>query len=418
MSSAPPGRFLRLGLLFACLVGPLILFLSPPRAVVAAAASIEATAPEAEAVPEAAEPVFRLVKAQSSRSSSAAHCSINVLTTAAWKTNACWYTNLCYDVARRDFVFFNELEGARLPLPVSVDHKTEFTPRIERAPLPLPRLEPVLADEVFIPFQPQRARLEDAVRDEVFALWLLAANSPWESYSGVQPIALGGSASPAAAWMRALLDSEPMALDALAASEGAQHVCFPRAAMGLGAFTDHCDVDAHHVVKKDNSRRHGFKEPRFPCAFGRGPLFWRMRLDMLAALGVADAAADDVLDVVINTADDSSLWAQLRDRLPSSVPVRLVNLAALSLAEQARVVARANVLVTPNVGAGSASAHFLPRNTALVLVCASEAQDNFGYFGGLGFVRPFYHVGAGRLDELARLVAFEHGASQRMRRTV
>jgi len=362
--------------------------------------------------------VFRVVKAQSARSSSAAHCSVNVLTPAAWKTNACWYTNLCYDLTRRDFVFFNELEGARLPLPVSLDHKTEFTPRIEHAPLPLPRLEPVLADEVFIPFQPRHTRLEDAVRDEVFALWLLAANSPWESYSGVQPIALTGSTSAAAAWMRALLDSEPMSLDALASNEGAQHVCFPRAAMGLGAFTDHCDVDAHHLVKKDNSRRHGFKEPRFPCAFGRGPLFWRMRLDMLAALDVADAGADEVLDVVINAADDSALWAQLRDKLPRDVPVRMVNLAQLALAEQARVVARANVLVTPNVGAGSASTHFLPRNTAVVLVCASEAQDNFGYFGGLGYVRPFFHIGTGGLDELARLVAFEHGASQRMRRTV
>jgi len=53
-------------------------------------------------------------------------------------------------------------------------------------------------------------------------------------------------------------------------------------------------------------------------------------------------------------------------------------------------MARASVLVTPSAGASSAAAHFMPRNAAVILVNKDGLCKNYGYFGGLGYVRPFF----------------------------
>jgi hypothetical protein len=373
---------------------------------------------------------WTLLTSQSSRSSSAAHCSISSLTDNAWRTTACWYTNLCFDLQARDFVFFNDIKGARLPFNVTLDHARPYVPRVIHEPLPLPRLEAEDADTIFIPYVPSTPELEHVVRDELFAWWLLAANSPWEAYAGVQPLHVGsrraGSQTQLAladAWAQALVDTVPWSaqhhLPAFAQGDAARFLCFPRAAMGLGAFTDHCDVPSHTFAQVQT--RSSFRERRFPCAFGRGPLYWRMRLDILTKLGVPDSPAADGGRLVVLDLDQAeagqAFWTAVLAKL-QDVRVQVVRLAELSLQGQASVVSRANVLVFEPTGPGSAAVHFMPRHSAaLALAKDDTAFPNFGILNGLGYIRPMF-VRAKNVDEMAGQILFQFDVSERLGRIV
>jgi len=113
--------------------------------------------------------------------------------------------------------------------------------------------------------------------------------------------------------------------------------------------------------------------------------------------------------------DDGDFWKALKLRLSQEkLPLVAVRLTDMALDEQARIVTRANVFISSSSGPSSVAVHFMPRNTAAVFINKYDLNKNYGYLGGLGYVRPFF-LKEGAVDDVVRLIVFQFHVSERMR---
>lgn len=181
-------------------------------------------------------------------------------------------------------------------------------------------------------------------------------------------------------------------------------VCFPRSLAGLGSMTDQCLMD--HDWHKLHKPVMGVGVEAIPCATGRGPMFYRLREEMISMLGLSEvdkkplAAAQPRLVLLAESPRQSykTLEQELLSKFGEKVTIKRLDPYKLSVVEQAKLVLQASVYVTDVVGQQSVAAHFLRRGAGIVLVelpmntvlagnPTAFSHRNFGYWNNLAYVR-------------------------------
>jgi hypothetical protein len=342
---------------------------------------------------------FRFVTTESGFPTSAAHCSLSTMTDKAWEGAMCSFKNLCYNPSAKQFTFYKAIPEIGIPPHgMNLGKRTEFFPKVVEGKLPLPRYD-ARDDETWIFMEMNSnsvSTLEDFLRDDLFAWWLLSQHATWADQKTVlRPLAT--AASPAMtpqmeAWYRALPFAPLLTENDLAKFDAP--VCFPRLVVGLGSMSDHCLLADHdfHEMKRP---RMGVAVEAIPCATGRGPLFYRLRELMISRLGAAsDTSPVDKPSkqtVLFAEETESGEFAQLerqaREKLPDANVLRKC-VSCLSPKDQMELALTVAVYVTRPSGPQTLAAHFLRRGAGVVLVEKPPYKHtNFGLWNNLAYIR-------------------------------
>jgi hypothetical protein len=349
---------------------------------------------------------FTLIEDDSGKGlkTSAAHCSLSTMNEKAWMGAMCSFKYLCYHPNDKQFIFHRAIE--EIPPPpheLNLGKLTKFYPKIEKDKLPLPRYE-ASTNETWVIMEMNEnsySTLEDFLRDDLFAWWLLAQHATWTTKTIVRPLQLNFDREltpQMLAWYRALPFSRLTVEKELA--EYKHPVCFPKAVIGLGSMTDHCvapDHDYHEIIKPEM----GVGVEAIPCPTGRGPLFYRLREEMIFRLsGVLPENQQrkkpkDEPHVVLfaENSDSASSFEKLEQEAlqqfnGKNIQVKRVCTSCLTPKEQLELALTVSVLVTSNVGPQSLIAHFLRRGAGVVLAENEPYKHtNFGIWNNLAYIR-------------------------------
>ncbi|KAH9258091.1 hypothetical protein BASA81_003654 [Batrachochytrium salamandrivorans] len=312
------------------------------------------------------------------------HCTMSTMNEDAWMTSMCSFVNLCYDPSLHSFVMYHA-EGQHVDdlseIGVNLGGGRRFAPVLKSGPLPVPRWEPNNGSHIWLlaELSQRHNELEHFVRDDLFAWWLLSANSLWQQLSGGRVLLLGPTQLSAMQmeWYDKLFTNRQRLVSAKSLNALRHPVCFPRAAAGLGSMTDHCSANIDHGFHVELDPRLGVTVASTPCSIGRISLFAELRHAM--TLGASSPTSTekfiDVLFIDSDTAPLQLAFNQLKLQRPDLV-VELLQTSVWrpTADEQIRTALRVRgVLVTSPVGAHTVLAHFLPPGTGVVLMCFSKS---------------------------------------------
>lgn len=320
----------------------------------------------------------------------------------------CSFKNLCFDPKNKDFVFFRAIpEVAPPPHEVNLGKGTKFMPRIVDGKLPVPRFE-AGDDETWIIMEMIRdgtQKLEDFLRDDLFAWWLLGQHSTWADQRTVMRPLATPQGAPMTVDMEQWYAAMPLAplIDTTAlanahAGEDNTVICFPRSVVGLGSMTDHC-LAKDHEYREQKRPGLGIAVESIPCATGRGPLFYRLREEMISRLtSKINVSLDDakrsikdphvILFAEAKNGEDFTKAEQEAKSKFSDHVVRRECVSCLSPFEQLQLALTVSVFVTRPTGPQSLAAHLLRRGAGVVLMEQPPyAHTNFGLWNNLAYIR-------------------------------
>lgn len=388
---------------------------------------------------------------------STSHCFSNSLQPDGWRSTACYVKNLCFDTKTKDFVFFspNTTQGeSEVFPPISIgtfnykwgsqyDKTVKFRPTIVYGPIP-PSRKMASPTDLWIPFLPFcAANIGHLVWDDYLAWFLLSFTvNPLVGHSvALRPLWFNPKHDPPWAtcdWLRlhegpghsliagysnrCFKNNErwlPLMIGAgntkipetsqfapLGQDDDGALVCFPHSASGLTAFAN------------QGSGHHGWKpnDPP-PPAFGRSPLLFQYTRHMMKHIGVADAPAKSVKELVVFFSSGSSQRLYINfgpsvraveDEVPAleamllavggkpiKVVVKHATLFSMSAKEQVELVSTACLYVTA-AGGGAFTAQFLPRGSGIVLYEDSVGEHlhkgkvDWKFFNAVAWMRPTF----------------------------
>jgi hypothetical protein len=413
----------------------------------------------------------------------------------AMKTRTCYFRDLCINPQTKRFQFYRgKLEQlathTRLPGNLSLGWDTGFEFDIINDNIPKSAIIPSINT---IPTEKQKSitwvlyasnrdettwTLENVLRDEIFAWWLTVAHAPWSS-SYVIPISLFSMTtmmpnplltSSFLSWIKLffpyLKETGPIHWNELllssALNNGRQEennptiICLPRSVVGIQVMSDHCLAKTHEwrvsKAQPPNYRsEHQVGVKSVPCTAGRGPLYWRLRVEGLDHAGLlllpptaAAAAATATTTTTTNINEQiiiialpffSSSNSQVflnsygysfddvnscMEKLSNDISLQNNKITIikrvmgkLSVEQQLELVNKALVYITLPFGDSSVAAHFLQRGTSVLLVCdVLNKRMNFGYWNNLAYIRANWISKNIGKDELNQIITNEIDTSK------
>jgi len=345
---------------------------------------------------------FVFVSDTSGSKTSAAHCSLSTMNSKSWEGAMCSFKSLCYLPSEDAFVFYKAVPDIAPPTTaVNLGRGTSFLPQVIESPLPVPRYE-ANGDETWILTEmrgDEGNKVDDFVHDQLFAWWMVAQHVPWSNLrTTIKPLIVNGSAQlteQMKLWYIAMPFSSLTSGDELKAYE--HPVCFPRSVAGTGSMSDHCLAPDHdfHELKRPSM---GVGVEAIPCTTGRGPLFYKIREEMISSLTGKTLQelprwdkgnAQTVLLAEDRGRNDFvNLESKLKNGFPGLV-VKRVCTSCMPPRDQLDLALSVSVLVSRSTGPQTLIVHFLRKGAGIVMVAENKSKKyaNFGLWNNLAYVR-------------------------------
>lgn len=358
---------------------------------------------------------LKLVTTQAAHlTTSAAHCSLSTMNRESWFGAVCSFKSLCFDPKTNEWIFYRAIPEIASPAHgVNLGKGTKFLPRVVEGQLPLPRYE-TRQDETWVIMEMNEVssvqKLEDHLRDDLFAWWLLAQHATWsDTKTVIRPLDV--SSTPQTDQMKSWYSAMPFAdlITQRSLAKLDHPICINKGVAGLGSMIDHCHATNHDFHKQHNPLL-GIAVESIPCATGRGPLFYHIREEMIAKLMQGDSeprtSAGTPHQVLFAEASSDQLQVveeSIRSSFPQILIKRIVT-SKLSPKELLELALETSIIVTYSTGPQTVLAHFLRPGAAVILLeKRSGRYTNFGLWNNLGYIRARWLRATDKLEHALKL---------------